>query len=440
MAHELVRPEDPYDAEPEPERPRRPIAKIVIAAIAVLLVIIIAVRLLHARSANAEAAAAARAKGKRPIPVAVATAESRNVPVILSGLGNVQAYNTVTVKVRIDGQLERFNFAEGQTVHAGEELALIDPRPSEAALAQMEANRFKDAAQLENARRDLERYTSLYHAGVLPQQQFNTQEAQVRTDEGLVKADDAQIQNAQLNVSYCHIKSPINGRVGLRFVDPGNMVHASDPNGLVVITQLQPVAVLFTLPEDQLQEVTQHMRLHPLLVEAWSRDNTEQIASGHLETIDNEIDPNTGTFRLKGVFDNRDGALYPNQFVNARLQVDVDRGATVVPATAIQHGTQGTYVYVVKNGTAEVRPVTTGITEGTDVVIAQGLAPGETVVTDGQDKLQNGSKVELGGGQGGEGGGRRGRGGAGGPGGGAAAGGAATRGRGAAGGAGGGGP
>jgi multidrug efflux system membrane fusion protein len=327
--------------------------------------------------------------------VAVAPVQQRDIPVYLEGLGNVQAYYTVTIHSRVDGQLMQVNFREGQLVRKGDELALIDPRPYEVALAQAEATKYKDQANLENAQRDLQRYADLYKQGVIAQQQYNTQQSLVAQNEGLVRSDDAQINNAKLNLTYCHIKSPIDGKVGLRLVDPGNMVHAADQNGLLVITQLQPIAVLFTLPEDNLQMVTQHMHGNSLEVQAWSRDDTQQIAAGKLETIDNQIDPNTGTFRLKAVFNNRDNALYPNQFVNARLQVYTRNKALTIPAAAIQRGAQGTYVYVVKQDkTVESRPVKVALTEGTVVVVDSGVNPDDQVVTDGQEKLQPGSKVE----------------------------------------------
>ena len=212
----------------------------------------------------------------------------------------------------------------------------------------------------------------------------------------IYRADEAQIKNARLNLTYCHIRAPIDGRIGLRLVDPGNMVHASDANGLLVITQLQPISVLFTLPEDSLQTVAQHMKGGRLEVQAWNRDDTQQIADGRLETIDNQIDPNTGTFRLKGVFDNRDNALYPNQFVNARLQVYTRQNAITIPAAAVQRGAQGTYAYVLKqDNTVESRPIKVALTEGLVAVIDSGVNPGEQVVTDGQEKLQPGSRVDA---------------------------------------------
>ncbi|HEY2324010.1 MAG TPA: efflux RND transporter periplasmic adaptor subunit, partial [Thermoanaerobaculia bacterium] len=340
-------------------------------AVVVIAIILLIVFLRQRAASNAKTAqSAAASQRNRAVPVSVTPVVARDVPVYLDGLGNVNALNTVTVKTRIDGQLLRFNFQEGQVVSAGQEIALIDPAPSEATLAQAEANRFKDEATLQNAKHDLERYADLYKSGVVSQQQYNTQQSTVRVNEGTIKADDAQIQQARLNVQYCHIKAPITGRVGIRFVDPGNMVHASDQNGLVVITQMQPIAALFTLPEDQLAPVTQHIA-GGLAVQALSRDNATLLATGRLLTIDNQIDPNTGTFRCKAIFDNKNAALFPNQFINARLQVDVRHHVTTVPSAAVQHGAQGTYVYVVTpQKTAEMRVVQVLMTEGLTSVVS----------------------------------------------------------------------
>jgi multidrug efflux system membrane fusion protein len=385
----------------------------------VILVVVIALLLRHRSASQAQQKAAADKGRNRAVPVAVAPVAQQDVPVYLDGLGNVNAVNTVTVKTRIDGQLVRFNFQEGQEVRAGAELALIDPRPSEATLAQAQATLFRDEASLHNAQLDLKRFADLFHSGVISQQQYNTQQSQVGVTEGNVKADEAQVQQAKLNVSYCHIIAPISGRVGIRSVDPGNMVHASDANGLLVIAQEQPITALFTLPEDDLAAVTPHLRRgDPMVVEAWSRDSTQLLARGRLLTIDNQIDPNTGTFRCKAMFDNRDGALFPNQFVNARLQVNVLHNALTIPAAAVQHGAQGTYVYVVHpDKSVDARTITVALTEGTTIVAGSGLNPGEQVVTDGADKLQPKSKVEIAG-AGGHGRGAGGAGNGGGPGGG----------------------
>jgi multidrug efflux system membrane fusion protein len=397
------RPEIREAPAPEPGHPSKRARNILIGVIVIVAIIIFVLLRRHSAS-TAKTAQAAAAQGRnRTVPVAVTPVVAEDVPVYLDGLGNVNALNTVTVKTRIDGQLLRFNFQEGQVVHAGEELAVIDPAPSEAQLAQAEASRAKDVATLQNAQHDLERYNELYRAGVIPQQQYNTQQSAVRVDQASIQGDDAQIRQAQLNVNYCHIKAPITGRVGIRNVDPGNMVHASDQNGLVVITQMQPIAALFTLPEDALPAVNAR-RGQPISVEAWSRDNSAKLAVGQLLTIDNQIDPNTGTFRCKAVFANNDGALYPNQFVNVRMQVDTRRHALTVPMNAVQHGAQGTYVYVVVNGTAQMRPVQVVMSEGTTSVVT-GVSEGDQVVTEGADKLQPNGKVEIGGGRGGHGGG-----------------------------------
>jgi multidrug efflux system membrane fusion protein len=395
-SQDVPRPREIREAPSPEEHARTKRTRNILIAVVLVAIILIAVLLRRHSAATVKAAQASAASARnRAVPVAVAPVAGQDVPVYLDGLGNVIALNTVTVKTRIDGQLLRFNFQEGQVVHAGEELALIDPGPSEAQLAQAEAARFKDDATLQNAKHDLERFIDLYKAGVIPQQQYNTQQSTVRVSEGSVKQDDAQIQQARLNVGYCHIKAPITGQVGIRNVDPGNMVHASDANGLIVITQMQPIAALFTLPEDALPAV-QARRGQPIPVEAWSRDSTAKLAQGRLLTIDNQIDPNTGTFRCKAIFDNSGGALYPNQFVNARLQVDTRRHALTVPTAAVQHGSQGTYVYVVSaEKTAEMRPVQVVMSEGTTSVVS-GVNEGEQVVTDGADKLQPNGKVEVG--------------------------------------------
>jgi len=335
------------------------------------------------------------AGAERAIPVGVAAVQPRDVPVYLTGLGSVQAFNTVTVRTRVDGQLVSVNFREGQEVRKGDLLAVIDPRPFQDALNQAEATLSRDQANLRNTQLDLERYQALYKAGVIAQQQYNTQQSTVGQMEGAVRADQAAVNNAKLNLVYAHITAPISGRIGLRLVDPGNMVHASDQNGLLVIAQLEPITVLFTLPEDNLQAVVQRIRRGTLEVDAYARDNRTKVATGKLLTIDNLIDPTTGTFKLKSVFDNHDRSLWPNQFVNARLLLNTMKGALVVPAAAVQHGAQGDFVYVVKpDKTVDARSVHVALTEGTFTVADHGLQEGEQVVTDGQDKLQPGSKVQ----------------------------------------------
>jgi membrane fusion protein, multidrug efflux system len=335
------------------------------------------------------------------VPVAVAKAEVRDLPVLLNGLGSVEAYNTVAVKSRIDGQLIKVNVKEGQEVKQGELLAEIDPRPYQVALSQAEATLFKDQSALKDARLNLQRFQELYKDGVIPKQQFDTQGSLEGQLDGSVRADQAQVDTVKLNLVYTRITAPVGGRIGLRQVDVGNMVHAADPNGLLVITQLEPIAVIFSLPQDNLQSVSQHMNKGKLPVDAYSRDDQTKIATGVLTTIDNQIDTTTGTGKLKAVFDNRDRSLWPNQFVNIHLLLEVRKNNTVVPAAAIQRGPQGTYVFAVKpDKTAEMRTVTVSFSQGNFVAISQGITPGDMVVTDGQDKLQPGTHVEIRGGAG----------------------------------------
>lgn len=345
-------------------------------------------------SANSKSAQASA--GPQAIPVAVAPAEQRDVPVYLSGLGSVQAYNTVSLKSRVDGQIVQIAFKEGQLVKQGDLLIVIDPRPYQVALEQAEAALARDQSQLKNAQLDYDRYQGLFKEGVISQQQYDAQRALVGQLEGTVKADQATIDNAKLQLVYTRVTAPVNGRIGLRLVDIGNMVHATDTNPLLVLTQLQPIAVVFTLPEDSIPSVVKHMKTGTLEVDAYSRDDTTKLAAGKLLTIDNQIDPTTGTGKLKAIFDNVDNALFPNQFVNARLLLETRKGVTVIPAAAVQRGPQGSsFAYIVKSDkTVEVRPVKVALTQGTVSVIASGIAPGEQVVTDGQDKLQSGSHVE----------------------------------------------
>jgi membrane fusion protein, multidrug efflux system len=339
---------------------------------------------------------AGRNQGGGTVPVVVASVARQNLPLYLDGLGSVQAFYTVTLKSRVDGEMMEVDFKEGQDVKKGDLLAVIDPRPYQVALAQAEANLAKDQAQLADAKLNADRYSQLVKQGVIPQQQYDTQRALASQLDGAVEADQAQIDSAKLNLVYSRITSPIDGRVGLRLVDPGNIVHAADANGLLVITQMEPIAVVFTIPEDNLPSVVSHMRQGQLPVRAMTRDLSSELATGMLQTIDNEIDQTTGTVRLKAVFDNKDRALWPNQFVNARLLLDTQKDAIVIPSAAIQNGSQGTFVYVVKQDkTVEVRPVTVAVTEGNIASISAGLTAGEQVVTDGQDRLQAGVTVDA---------------------------------------------
>jgi len=350
---------------------------------------------------GAGAAAAGRPGGGpnaagRSVPVIAAAAKKGDVGVYLAGLGSVVPVATVTVRTRIDGQLMKVLFREGQVVRAGELLAEIDPRPYQVQLAQAEGQMVKDSALLNNARVDLERYRVLLAQDSVAKQQLDTQQSLVRQYEGTVKVDQAQIDNAKLQLVYCRITAPIGGRLGLRQVDPGNMVRASDANGLVVITQLQPITVVFAIPEDNLPPVMKKLRAgEKLAVDAYDRADKVKLASGSLLTVDNQIDPATGTVKLKAQFANQDMSLFPNQFANVRMLLDVQRDATLVPGAAIQRGTPGTFVYLVKpDNTVTVRVVKLGPSQGDNISIAAGLAPGDPVVVDGADKLREGAKVE----------------------------------------------
>jgi multidrug efflux system membrane fusion protein len=308
----------------------------------------------------------------------------------------VTAYNTVSLKSRVDGQIVQINFKEGQHVNQGELLIVIDPRPYQVALSQAEAQLYKDQASLRDAKLNYERFKGLLQdSGAMSQQQVDTQQATVDQLEGTVRTDQAQVDNAKLNLNYTRITAPVSGRIGLRLVDIGNMVHASDTNAMLVITQLQPIAVIFTLPEDNLPTVFQHMKQGTLTVEAYNRDDQTKLETGTLLTIDNEIDQTTGTGRLKAIFDNKDNLLWPNQFVNVRLLLETRKNSTLVPSAAILRGPQGSYVFAVKpDKTVEVRPVSVTLTQNNVAVIASGVAPGDVVVVDGQDKLQAGTKVD----------------------------------------------
>ena len=407
----------------------------------------------HYAAADKAATASARA-GTPPIPVVAGKVVRKNVPIYLDGLGTVQAFNTVTVHVRVDGQLKKVAFVEGQDVHQGDLLAQIDPDPYQAQLAQAIAKKAQDEAQLANARLDLKREADLFAAKIDSQQAFDTQQALVNQLQAAVKADDAAIESAQVQVSYTTVTSPIDGRTGIRLVDQGNIVHATDANGLVMITQLHPISVVFTLPEQHLSGLHKEMSSGELNVLAVDRDNSTILDEGKLAVIDNQIDTTTGTIKLKATFPNNSLKLWPGQFVNARLLLTTVTNGAVVPAAAIQPGPEGDYVFMIEDGkggagkngtpgnaghqdgaskrsapskpdnennpggaeaarkaggnkggsngndgqdilTVRVQPVTSIPVDAGEALVTKGLSPGERIVVEGQYKLQAGSRVRL---------------------------------------------
>jgi multidrug efflux system membrane fusion protein len=389
-------PDRPETGEPHRWRPWLLIASVLIIAAFLFFHF-------HHKKGGAAGADGTDAKGGKgkgqgaPVPVLAATAVAKDVGVYLNGLGSVTPLNTVTVKSRVDGQLLKINFTEGQLVQAGQVLAELDPRPFQVQLMQAEGQKSKDEAALHNAQVDLQRYQTLYAQDSIAKQQLDTQVATVQQDQATIQSDQAQIESAKLNLTYARITAPAGGRVGLRQVDVGNIVHASDANGVVVITQLQPIDVIFTLPADQIPQVLPQVHAGtPLGVDAYDRDLKHKLAGGRLLAVDNQIDPTTGTVRLKAIFPNQDDALFPSQFVNARLLVNVLKGAVTVPVAAIQRSPSSTFVYAIKpDQTVESRTVVAGLTEGDDTVIQSGLAAGDRVVIDGVDKLRPGMKVDT---------------------------------------------
>jgi multidrug efflux system membrane fusion protein len=378
--------------------------------LAVLLALVLLAWLLTPGK-GARSAAAGRFAGGGPMPVVTAQARTGDMPITLIGLGTVTPLATVTVQSQISGQIMKIAFKEGQTVKAGDALIQIDPRPYQVALEQAEGALARDKALLANARVDLDRYQTLFAQDSIAEQQLATQKSLVAQDEGNVRTDEGQIDAAKLNLTYCHIVSPITGRVGLQQVNVGNYVTPAEPSGLVVVTQLKPITVLFTLPEDDIPPLMKQMHAGVTLpVTAWDRTNTTQLATGTLQSIDSQIDTTTGTIRLKAIFPNADESLFPQQFVNVVLLLDTLKGATLIPQAGVQRGAPGTYVYVVNaaDQTVAVRKVTLGAGDAVNISVTQGLAAGEIIVVDGADKLKDGAKVMLrqaGGGTGGAGGG-----------------------------------
>jgi membrane fusion protein, multidrug efflux system len=348
------------------------------------------------RSGN-QAGPSGRFQTTGPVPIGTTQAEKGDMPVVLTALGTVTPLAMVTIKTQINGQLIEVAFREGQMVSKGDFLAQIDPRPYQVALAQAEGQLAKDQAVLKNAEMDLQRYRTLAAQNSIARQTVDTQAALVQQNRGVVQADQAQVDAQRLNLTYCRIVAPVSGRVGLRQVDPGNYVQTGDANGIVVITQLQPISVIFTLPEDQVPKVMRQMRGGArLAVTAFDRSGANRLDSGRLETIDNQIDTSTGTIKLRAVFDNPDQMLFPNQFVNIQLLVDTLHDATVIPNSAVQRGALGTFVYIVKpDETVAAQPVTLGPADDQRIAIVKGLDPGQVVVTDGADRLKDGAKVRL---------------------------------------------
>jgi multidrug efflux system membrane fusion protein len=375
---------------------------------AVLAAGVLAIAVYFALRGTASEGASAGKKAAARVPVVASAAVSGDIGVYLTGLGSVTPLYTVNVHSRVDGQLMKVLFTEGQFVKEGDLLAEIDPRPFAVQADQMQGQLMRDEAQLKNARIDLERYKTLWAHDAIPQQTLSTQEAAVAQDEGVVKSDQAQIENAKLNLTYCHITAPIGGRVGLRQVDAGNMVHASDAGPLVTITQIKPITAVFTIPEDHLVPVLKKvLNGEPLQADAYDREQRVKLASGTLLTVDNQIDSTTGTVKCKAIFPNDDGLLFPNQFVNMRLLLEMKHGVTIVPTAAIQRGAQqSTFVYLVSSGGSKggkgggsqvvsIKKVELGTSEGDQVEIVSGVRPGEWVVLDGIDRLEDGSPVTV---------------------------------------------
>jgi membrane fusion protein, multidrug efflux system len=403
-------PADPEEPPPEPaERPPR--RTLVAAAIVALVAVALGIawyyfagpRSATDTAAQGQAPTPSGASGRRgpgdatrPTPVATAAVRLGDFDVYLNALGTVTARGTVTVRSRVDGQLNRVLFNEGQVVKADQLLAEIDPRPFQVQLEQMNGQLARDQALLINARLDLERYKTLLAQDSIASQQVDTQASLVRQFEGAVASDKGQVDNAKLQLSFTKIVAPIAGRLGLRQVDAGNMIHATDTNGLVVITQVQPIDVVFPIPETNLPRVQRRLREgDPPAVDAYDRNQTRKLATGKLITIDNQIDTTTGTIKFKAAFANDDSALFPNQFVNVKMLLDTLHGATIVPTAAVLRGAPGTFVYLVKaDNTVTVRTVKLGPIEGENAVVESGLAPGDVVVVDGTDRLREGAKIE----------------------------------------------
>jgi len=381
--------------EQEPPIYKRPLA--IVSAIVIVLAGVW--YLTHRSPASGDSGAQSGSRrmdpSKRPSSVGTAVVRLGDINVYQTGLGTAVPRNVVTVHSRVDGELIKVRFKEGQIVKAGDLLAQIDPRPYRVVLTQARGQLARDSALLQNAQLDYERYKTLLAQDSTSQQQLDTQAALVRQYQGSVEADQGQVDSANLNLSFTQITAPSSGRAGLRQVDPGNIVHASDPNGIVIITQIQPMTVIFAVPETRIAKIVE--KLHsdePVPVEAWDRDNKNKLASGVLAAADNQVDTTTGTVKLRAEFPNADYALFANQFVNARALIDTKKQVSTIPSAAVQVGNAGSFVYIVQpDGTVTVRTVTPGIADGNLVEIVDGLSVGQTVVVDGLDRLREGSKV-----------------------------------------------
>lgn len=385
----------------------------VVLAVVLIVAGFVGWRIYSAQQETMAAAQKSASSASRPVPVLAAEVQQRKMPIYLTALGSVEAYNTVTVRSRVDGQLVKVNFKEGQMVKRGGLLLQIDAEPYAAALELAQGQLARDQASATMGQAEAARYQGLYQAGVVSQESQQTQQSIYGQAEGAVKADEAAIHAAKVNLAYTNITSPIDGQVGLRQVDAGNIVHAADTNGLVVVTQLQPISVIFTVPEDQLPQVRKKLLSgKPMKVDAYDRSMTTKIATGTLLTVDNQIDATTGTDKLKAVFPNKDNALFPNQFVNIQLELEERPDMLVLPAAAQQMGNSGNFVYVIKKDlTVEAHNIPNGISQGSLLLLDSGLKPGQRVVIDGQEKIHAGSKVTISKGGGGAGGGAGGGGG-----------------------------
>ncbi len=374
-------------------------ARLVMAVVgaAVIVGVILFMRKESARAgggAAGPAGAGSAGGGERVIPVATAVVTRKDVPVILEGLGTVTPLATVTQRSQVDGRLERVLFKEGQAVKKGDVIAQVDARPFAIQLHTAEASLFRDDAQLRNGKLNLDRYETLKKGNLIPQQQVDDQRTVVDQLEAAVRADRAQIEGARLNLDYARITSPIDGVTGLRQVDPGNLVHASDANGIVIITQIDPIGVLYTLPQDDLPRVQKALAAGKVSVESYARDGIQKLATGELLLVDNQVNAQTATIRLKAVFPNPEHALWPNAFVKARMNLTTIKGALTVPAAVVQRGPSGTFAYVAAaNNTVTPRPIEVGSIEGEQAIITKGLNEGDIVVTDGQNQLKPGSKI-----------------------------------------------